>query len=139
MDGNTIAQLAVTLVGFLTAYFQKAAESGANELGKEAASTVWQKARQLFDLVRGKLSHRQDAQTTLDKFANSPSDPAMAEAVRSELELLLSQDTSLITLFREQLIELDESGADRVFQTNIHGQVKNFTQIGKMYGDLKIS
>jgi hypothetical protein len=139
MDASLVASVTGAVVGFLTAYFRKAAESGAGELGKQAGSAVWQKAKSLFDLVRGNLGQSQEAQAKLDDLVTSPDDPAKAEAVRTEVELLLSRDAALLKLFREQLIQLDEAGADGVFQTNIHGQIKNFTQIGTMYGDLNIS
>jgi len=100
---------------------------------------VWQKAKGLFDLIRGKLAQSENAQSKLDDLARAPNDPAKAEAFRSELEQLLERDAALLKLVRESLVHLDEAGADGVFQTNIHGAVKNFTQIGTMHGDIKIS
>jgi hypothetical protein len=138
MDESLVSPVAGAVVGFLMAYFRKAAESGAAELGKQAGSAVWQKAKGLFDIVRAKLGHSQNAQAKLDALAGSPDDPAKAEAVRIEIQRLLETDPSLLKIFREQLHQLDEAGADGIFQTNIHGAVKNFTQIGTMYGILEI-
>jgi hypothetical protein len=90
MDPATIA---ASLVALLAPYLKKAAEEFAGEVGKGAASFVQEKAKALWQRLRGSFSGDGSAAELLDRFADDPD--AHKDEVEAQVAGKLARDKPL--------------------------------------------
>src|SRR5215469_17839521 len=90
MDPATIA---ASLVALLAPFLKKAAEEFAGEAGKGAASFVQDKAKALWQRLRGSFSGDGSAVERLDRFAHDPE--AHKDEVETQIADKLARDKPL--------------------------------------------
>jgi hypothetical protein len=138
MDIDAVSAIARASIAILIPYLKKVAEGGAADLGKQAASAVWQKAKGLYEAIRAKVMPGSTASSTLNQLSSSPANEQFAEDMRAHLQELLGNDPAFAHLLAGKLMELDQSGADSTFNTTIHGTVTKLLQAQTIIGDVKL-
>jgi hypothetical protein len=95
-----VTTLAATAIGVLTPYVAK----GAEEFIKAAGKDVYEKAKQLFAYVKGKLSGNEEASATISLYERNPA--RHGEALKGILAEELEKDKEFKDEVSRQLEEL---------------------------------
>ena len=90
MNPQLVPQLVAFLTPFLP-YLLKAGEKAAEEAGKKFGDAAWEKAKSLWDKLRGKPNVTQVAKTA----ASLPDNQSLWVALQEEIARALEQDKSL--------------------------------------------
>jgi len=136
MDPNTISVLAGAAVSLLVPYCTKLAEEMTSGVGGKMADAAWDKAKELYSLVRQRFTSSPEALKVFDALEKTPQDTDTQAAVRFHLKSEISNDETLGQKLATLLKEADQAGVDAVFNTTIHGNIEKFTQVGVVYGDV---
>lgn len=90
MDVTILAKTVVTFLSPFLPFLLKAAEKGAEEVGKKFGAEALDRATSLWDKLRGKSEVEKAAQDA----AAMPDDPDAQAALRLQLKKLLTEDTA---------------------------------------------
>jgi hypothetical protein len=120
LDIASLTTLASSAVMVLTPLLQKAAEKGAEELGKSSAGVLFTKLKQ-------RLSHA-GAKEALDDLAKQPGDTAAQGALNMQLRKALEADPDLAA-FLTQWVAESESKTGISQTANVQGNNNKTTQI----------
>jgi len=134
MDPTSLATIASGVVSLLSALLKK--KSG--ESDKSVGGLALEKASELFRFIKTKFARQSTAREILDDLTRTPEDPDTQASVRAQLKKTMLADEEFAKQLADFLKEADEAGADAVFNTTIHGNVKKLVQIGNVYGDVTI-
>lgn len=120
LDIAAITALASSAVTVLAPLLTKAAEKGAEELGKLTAGT-------LFDELKQRLKHA-GAKEALDDLAKQPDDIAAQGAANMQLRKAIGDDPELATFLKQWLAEANPSTGINQTAT-VTGNMNKVTQI----------
>jgi hypothetical protein len=120
LDIATLTALASSAVAVLTPLLTKAAEKGAEELGKSTAGA-------LFDKLKQRLKHV-GAKEALADLAERPNDLAAQEALNSLLRKSLAEDPELAA-FLDRWVTESKSATGVSQTTAVTGNDNKATQI----------
>jgi len=142
MDTLAITTIASTTVSLLSPYLKLVGENLAQKVGEEIGSqvgeTVWNKAKQLYEMVKSRFTAQSDTAKVINALEKSPDDNDTQAAVRFHLKEMMETDSNFAKELANLLKETSEAGADTVFHTTIMGNVQKLVQMGNVYGDVKI-
>ena len=91
MDVQKLSQQLVTFLAPFLPYLLKAGEKAAEEIGENLGKDAWEKAKTLWEKLRGKERVVQAAQD----LADAPNDPDAQAALRLQLRRTLEADPAL--------------------------------------------
>jgi hypothetical protein len=131
MDAGAIRELATAVAALTGPYLASSAEQFSGAAGKAA----WQAVGRLVSAVRSKFATSGDSTSSVEALGQDEQ-PDCKAAARAELERLLASDQAFAGEVATLLAQADRSGADRCFNTQIHGSVQKLTQIGVVHGDI---
>jgi hypothetical protein len=132
MDPASITVVASAVVSLLSAFLKKFASDAAAGAAKEAGADSWAKAKNIYDSVKNWFSGG-DA-SSLESLEQSPDDSDAKAAVQADLQKLMLGDEVIAKQLAALIKEADDAGVDTVFNTNIHGDVEKFYEIGVIHG-----
>jgi hypothetical protein len=108
------------------------------EFGKKTAGAAWDKASEIFRLIKLKLSGDPQGQTALTALEAAPGDAQAREHVASAIAETASKDGDFAKELSSKLVAAAGSGVDNVFNTNIAGSVEKLVQIQNVYGNVSL-
>ena len=142
MDPTTIGAISSSAVSLLSPYLKKLAdkvfEKGGEDIGKAAGEVALKKAKALYNTIRNKFEGECNAEQTLAKLAKTPTNRKQQSEIKRLLTEAISSDEKFAGQLANLLKEAAEAGVDNVFNTNIHGDVQKFVQIGIVRGNVHI-
>lgn len=138
MDPAIATSIATATVSVLVPYLKKASEKASEKAGEFVASHAWQKAKQIYDKLRGAIAPGDPAATALQDLVKSPESDQYQTRMTESLNAILRTDTSLAHTIASLLKEAAAAGADAEFHTNIQGEVQKLVQIGVVHGDVNL-
>ena len=121
LDASTIAALAASAVAILGPLLQKAAEKGAEEIGKSSIGA-------LFDKLKGRLKH-DGAKDALADLTMAPADAAAKGAVEMQLRKALAADPGLAAFVQGWIAEAKAAHPSVALSANVQGDHNTVTQI----------
>ena len=120
LDLATLSAIAASAVTVLTPLLGKAAQKGAEELGKGAVTS-------LLDKLKQRLGHA-GAKEALDELARQPSDGDAQGALRLQLRKAMEQDPELVAFLQDWAKEsAPAAGVSQV--ANVTGHQNQTVQI----------
>lgn len=136
MEIAVAISLAKATIALLCPYLQRAGEAVAESVG----NATYNKAKEVYEYIKTKFTDNVSAREALIDLETNPEDGDTQASARKELKKLLLADEAFAKEL-EVLIKGDTNNteANSVFNTQINGNVKTFTQVGKVDGDLNIS
>jgi hypothetical protein len=141
MEPAIIATIAAA-VKILSPLFKDAAKEltkgTTGEIGKSIGSTAVDKAKELYETIRAKFSSSPLATESLTDISKKPDDPSTQAAFRAQLKEQLESDDKFAAKLVQLIQEADKAGIGAVFNTDVHGDVENLTNVGTVHGDLSI-
>ena len=131
MDWAQVATTAAALLTPLLPYLVKAGGKAAEEAGKEFGTAAWEKAKALYEAVRGKFTGDAYAEETLKRAAEKPE----SEGRRAALAEVLAEKAEADQEFGQQLAQLTQVTAQEQgivnFLTQVYGgKVGKIVNIG---------
>lgn len=142
MEPLAIVGISSAVVRLLAPFFKSGAEevakSAGGELGKSAVSAAFAKAKQVYELVKVKLSPHPQASEALVKLQSVPDDVATQNALESELKQSLEADHAFAEQLAQLLKEITATKAEVSFVNNIQGEVQKLVNIGTVVGNVSI-
>jgi hypothetical protein len=138
MDTTAVTSIATATVSLLSPYLRKAAEKAGEKLVSFAANHAWQKAKEIYESLRGALASNDPAAASLQRLVESPDNPQCQAEMTDSLAVVLRADPTLAQNLASLLKEAAAAGADAEFHTNIQGDVQKFVQIGTVKGDVNV-
>lgn len=140
MDPATITVIASAAVRLLVPYLQEAAtnfaQTAASEVGKSSVAVAFAKAKQAYELVKGKLQRTPGGMKAIEVVSQTPEDPAAQAALRTQVQESLAADDEFAKQLSDLLKQVAATKADVSFVNNIQGEVQKLVQIGTVIGDV---
>jgi hypothetical protein len=136
MDTATITIIASTALQFLVPYLQEAAKTAASEIGKSSVAVAFVKAKQAYELIKGKLQRTPEGTKAIEAVSQTPEDPAAQAVLQTVLQESLARDEAFSKQLSDLLKQIALTNADVSFVNNIQGEVQNLVQIGTVIGDV---
>jgi uncharacterized membrane protein YhiD involved in acid resistance len=135
MDPATITVIASAAVQFLVPYLQEAAKTAASEIGKSSVDAAFAKAKQAYELIKGKLQRTPEGTKAIEAISQAPEDPAAQAALQTQVQESLTADDEFAKQLSDLLKQVAATKADVSFVNNIQGEVQKLVQIGTVMGD----
>lgn len=131
MDWRQVATTAAALLAPLLPYLVKVGEKAAEEAGKKFGTAAWEKAKALYEAIRGKFTGDAYAEETLKRAAEKPE----SEGRQAALTEVLAEKAEADPEFGQQLAQLTEVTAQERgivnFLTQVYGgRVNKIINIG---------
>lgn len=136
MDLSTITVIASATIQFLAPYLQETAKTAASEVGKSSVTVALVKARQAYELLKGKLQRTPEGTKAIEAFSRAPEDPAAQAALRIQVQESLAVDDEFAQQLSDLLKQVAGTKADVSFVNNIQSEVQKLVQIGTVMGDV---
>lgn len=127
-----IQLIASTTVALLSPYLVKAGEVIANK----ASEAIWDKAAQLYQIVKEKFKGNTTAEVALADLEQMPNDEDSQAALRKELKKTMQSDANFGEQLRLLLQEAGKTQQGASIITQIAG--KKSTLFGVVHGDVTI-
>ena len=120
LDPATLTALAASAVAMLAALLQKAAEKGAEEIGKSFVGAV-------IDSLKKRLTHA-GAKEAIEDLTKEPTDKVAQDALEMQLRKALHADPDLAAFLKQWVGDSgSKTGVSQV--ANLHGDNGKITQI----------
>ena len=142
MDEHAISIIAETTVSLLVPYLKSLSEEFVKKAGEQIGGTLgetaWTKAKQLYEVVKGKFSSKPESNKVITALEEAPHDEDTEGAVRFHLKNMMASDENFAKELALILREASKVRVDTVFQTKIIGNVEKLVQMGNVYGNVEI-
>ena len=132
LDPASLVILGTSAASLVSGFLVKSAE----ELGKKTVGAAWDKASEVVDFTKRKLSGEPRGQKALEALQASPNDPHAKAEIATTISEAASKDPLFATELSSKLVAASGSGVDNVFNTNIAGHVEKLIQVQVMHGNI---
>jgi len=133
MDQTIISLVVSVTVTLLSSFLRKSGEEifkkSGQQFGKTMAEIAWGKAKELFMVIKNKLSKKSETSPTLDEFTMNPDNPELKATLCAQLKNAILSDNTFANQILDILNKLESVGVDHAFDINIHDELQQIIQV----------